>query len=153
MGEPGKENNEVKWSWGTDFGEKEDKYSTFPSTKNKWTVMCPGKRNQLLQDKWGDDGKKRYKEIGKIIQACWASGEVHKAHIENWNNCNKRQKCVPIHKQRNKDTDDETAMSEETWLESMPEHKVTILEMVNEKSDFSDVLCIWLDNLVYINGN
>ena len=121
-----------------DFGENENNEPiSSPTKKPKWTGMRPGKKNQYLQDNWSDDGKKRYYEIGKMIQACRVSGEVHDAHVEAWQIYNKRHKFVPIPKQKQDDTDDETSAA--TTLDSMPELKVPILKMVNGKFDFSNV--------------
>ena len=121
-----------------EFGDKENEEPVLsPTKKPKWTGMHSGKKNQYLQDNWSDDGKKRYYEIGKMIQACRVSGEVHDAHVEAWNIYNKRHKFVPIPKQRRDNADDETSAA--TALDSLPELKVPILKMVNGKFDFSDV--------------
>lgn len=146
------ENNKEKWESqakkimkiseveANDFGENDgEEPSSSPAKKPKWTGVRAGKKNAYLQDNWSESGKKRYQEIGRIIQECRSSGEVHDAHVAAWNIYNAKYKFAPVPKQASDNTDDETASTTDNTAESMPPLQVPILKMVNGKFDFANV--------------
>ena len=128
-----------------DCGENEaEDRSLSPPKKAKWTGVRAGKKNAYLQDNWSEDGKKRYIELGKMIQTSRKSeGDVHNAHVEAWNIYNKKYKFVPIPKsaEDDPDTDMESATTSATTsaLSSFEDLMVPKITVVNGKFDFSNV--------------
>jgi len=148
------ENNQDKWEGqakkimkmdeeeadSVSFDKENEDQSKSPIKKAKWSGVRSGKKNAYLQDNWSEDGKKRYIELGKIIQTCRnLEGDVHKAHVEAWNIYNKKYKFVPVPKSAEVDPDTDIESATTSAISSLGDVMVPKITMVNGKFDFTNV--------------
>lgn len=148
------ENNEEKWEGqakkimkldeeeaiNESHNKENNEQSNSPVKKARWSGVRSGKKNAYLQDNWSEDGKKRYIELGKMIQTSRKlEGDVHNAHVEAWNIYNKKYKFVPIPKSAEDDPDTDMESATTSALSSFEDLMVPKITVVNGKFDFSNV--------------
>ena len=148
------ENNKEKWegqakkimkldeeeTMDDSCNKENDEQSNSPLKKARWSGVRSGKKNAYLQDNWSEDGKKRYIELGKMIQTCRKlAGDVHNAHVEAWNIYNKKYKFLPIPKSEEDDQDTDIESATASALSTFEELMVPKITMVNGKFDFTNV--------------
>ena len=148
------ENNQDKWECqakkimkideeeadSVSFDKENEDQSGSPIKKAKWSGVRSGKKNAYLKDNWSEDGKKRYMELGKIIQTCRnLEGDVHKAHVEAWKNYNKKFNFVPIPKTAENDPETDIDSTATSAVSSLGDLMVPKITMIDGKFDFTNV--------------